>query len=85
MTPSLKRIQENWEALVNYFVTELPKIDKTIVSNSKYICIVRRSKDECTRIQISFALEVSPLLEDFLESFQAEGSLVHVLHLSMSK
>ena len=89
LLPALERIVKNWEPLVQYFLTTLPKTAaasrtlRMLESNIRYNRICRMLKSPTTLIQINFLLSLSTLYDRFLRLFQREDPLVHILHSEM--
>ena len=89
LLPALARIVKNWEPLVKYFLTELPKTAaasktlKLVESNPRYIRICRTLKSPSVLVQMNFLLGLTPLFDRFLKFFQREDPLVHILFSEM--
>ena len=78
LIPAVARVAQNWDALVQYFLTELPmsKPWKQIQKNEKYIRIARKLNDASMKVEMEFLIELEPL-------FQKEEPLIHILHEEM--
>ena len=78
-------VAQNWDALVQYFLTELPKSKawKQIQKNEKYIRIARKLNDAIMKVELEFLIKLEPLFDRLLKLFQKEEPLIHVLHEGM--
>ena len=80
--PALKKVEECWETTKACFLNFLPKEQsfKVTSKNESYISICHNLNNE-TRIliQMAFVVDLSVPYMNFLENFQTEGLMVHVL------
>lgn len=85
LIPAVDRVVKNWEALVQYFLTELPKSKswKLIEKNEKYKRICRKLNDPSMKVELLFILGLEPLFNRFFKLFQKEEPLIHLLHEEM--
>ena len=79
---AVARINDQWEVIKQYILT-LPSSNKSCESSSRYRSIRRNIEDETFIFTLHFITSVSPLFARFLTSFQSQGPLVHVLHISL--
>ena len=59
---------------------EMPKNDKTIIKNDKYIVIKKALESKEVEVEIEFLLSIKPIFDDFLTRFQKEEPMIHRLH-----
>ena len=69
-------------ALLEYF-KKLPDTDKKINSNERYkkIMVILTAPEMI--VQLCFLKSIKPVFDRFLQMFQTEGPLIHVLHQAM--
>ena len=82
MIPALERVRKQFPALKEYF-RKLPDSDKNIAKNARYKQIITLLTSPETMVQLCFLESVKPIFDKFLESFQAEGPLIHNLLLKL--
>ena len=82
LLPAVERVKEQFPALLEYF-NKLPEVDKKIKANDKYKRIMSILTSAEIIVQLYFLQDVKPAFDRFLEVFQTEGPLIHVLHPSM--
>ena len=83
LLPAVERVKEQFPALLEYF-NKLPEVDKKIKANDEYKRIMSILTSAEIIFQLYFLLQdVKPAFDRFLEVFQTEGPLIHVLHLSV--
>ena len=65
LIPAVARVPQNWDVLVQYFLTELPlsKAWKQIQKNEKYIKIARKLNDDSMKVELEFLIELEPLFD----------------------
>ena len=85
LIPAVSRVYNNWDALVQYFLNELPKSKawKQIHKNEKYLRIARKLNDDSMKVELVFLIELEPLFKRFLKLFQKEEPLIHLIHEEM--
>lgn len=80
----LKRIIEQWDNLVEYFIKQLPRekqFEKEVGSTARYKYIAELlKKPDITKMYLMFTLNIAEDLQVFLTKFQADEPLVHVLY-----
>ena len=69
-------------ALLEYF-KKLPEADKKIKRNERYRRIMSFLTSPETMVQLYFLESLKPVFDQFLQLFQTEGPLIHILHQSM--
>ena len=82
LLPAIERVRKQYPALKEYF-KKLPDSDKNITKNARYKRIMSMLTSSETMVQLCFLESVKPIFDTFLESFQAEGPLIHILHPCM--
>ena len=80
--PVCRRIIEQFSCLKKYFLTELPKHEKSMISSSKtrYLRLKADLENPETLVYISFIACVSSSVTQFLLMLQSKQPLVHVLY-----
>jgi len=82
LQPAVVRIVSQWSAIKSYF-KHLPEDDKAIEKNDHYKAFQILLDNPQTFVQLQFVSEVAPLFSGFLEMFQHEGPMVHVLYTAL--
>ena len=80
--PAVERVNAQFPALLEYF-KKLPETDKKIKTNERYKKIMTFLTSPETVVQMCFLESLKPVFGQFLQIFQAEGPLIHVLHQAM--
>ena len=62
---------------------EVPEPDKKIKTNERYKKIMTFLTSPEAVVQICFLESLKPVFDQFFQIFQAEGTLIHVLHQAM--
>ena len=59
LIPAVARVAQNWDALVQYFLTKLPMSKPwiQIQKNEKYIRIARKLNDASMKVEVEFLIE----------------------------
>jgi hypothetical protein len=80
--PVCRRIIEQFSCLKKYFLTELPKHEKSMISSSKtrYLRLKAALENPETLVYLNFIAFVSSSVTPFLLMFQSKQPLVHVLY-----
>ena len=73
------RIISQWPAITKYF-TGLPLENKTVSQNEQYKAVKRLLENPQTYVQLQFVADVAAMFIKFLQDFQHEGSMIHVLY-----
>ena len=79
MLPAVERVKGQFPVLLEYF-KKLPDTDKKIKSNERYKKIMGLLTAPEIIVQLCFLQSVKPIFDRFLQMFQTEGPLIHVLH-----
>ena len=82
MIPALERVRKQFPALKEYF-RKLQDSDKNIAKNARYKQIITLLTSPETMVQLWFYRLQEAIFDKFLESFQAEGPLIHNLYPCM--
>ena len=84
LLPEVVRALEHFQALEKYFLLELPRKQRSMTSNARYIRIKSQFMSNDTVAKMHFLLSVGGIFEPFLKFFQSEEPLVHSLHEKFS-
>jgi len=85
LLPCLQRLKDNWPAICQYFLKDLPQesqknhTSKHLKENDRYKRICERLKTHETLIQIHFLLSLTPMFQEYLTIFQKQEPLIHML------
>ena len=79
LLPAVERVKSQLPALLEYF-KKLPDTDKKIKSNARYKKIMVILTAPETIVQLCFLKSIKPVFDRFLQMFQTEGPLIHILH-----
>ena len=82
LLPAVERVKAQFPGLLSYF-KGLPETDKKIKINERYKKIMTFLTSPETVVQMCFLESLKPVCDQFLQIFQAEGPLIHVLHQAM--
>ena len=80
LLPAAERVKDQFPALLEY--KKLPEADKKIKGNERYRRIMSFLTSE-TMVQLYFLESLKTVFDQFLQLFQTEGPLIHILHQSM--
>ena len=80
--PAAERVKDQFPALLEYF-KKLPEADKKIKGNERYRRIMSFLTSRETMVQLYFLESLKPVFDQFLQLFQTEEPLIHILHQSM--
>ena len=78
--PVVGRLIEQWEPLQKYFTDLANKDPKNAPTSSTFKRSCARLQNKQTLVELHFLQSVMPLYHSFLELFQTEAPLVHVLY-----
>ena len=78
--PVVDRLIEQWEPLQKYFTDLANKDPKNAPTSSAFKRSCTRLQNKQTLVELHFLQSVMPLYHSFLELFQTEAPLVHVLY-----
>ena len=82
LQPAVVRIVDQWPALVSYF-KKIVEDDKSVEKNDTCICIRRLLDNPRTFVQLQFIADVASVFSTFVQLFQREGPMIHVLHSAL--
>ena len=82
LLPAVERVKSQLPALLEFF-KKLPDTDKKINSNERYKKIMVILTAPETIVQLCFLKSIKPVFNRFLQMFQTEGPLIHILHQAM--
>ena len=84
LVPALECLVQIKEALKKLLIEELPKQDKHLKDNEKYLDI--KGLESCEiAVEIEFIIKVKPLFDEFMTKFQKEEPMIHLLHPNCEK
>ena len=76
--PAAERVKDQFPSLLEYF-KQLPEADKKIKENERYRMIMSFLTSPETMVQLYFLESFKPVFDQFLQLFQTEGPLIHIL------
>ena len=82
--PVVVRAFEQFQAPEKYFLLGLPRKQRSMTSNARYIRIKSQLMSKNTVAKMHFLLSAGGVFEPFLKFFQSEEALVHLLHEKFS-
>jgi hypothetical protein len=85
LIPAVNRVLTIWEAVEQYFLRDLPKIDKGQEKSERYRRICRRLRDPMILVELHFLQSLESIFSPFLTLFQREEPLIHILHDQLSE
>ena len=59
---------------------DIPKNDKNISKNEKYLPIKRDLESKEVNVEIEFIISTKPLLDESMAKFQMEAPMIHILY-----
>ena len=80
LVPALEHLVQIKEALKELLIEELPKQDKHLKDNEKYLDIKKGLESHEIAVEIEFIITVKPLFDEFMTKFQKEEPMIHLLH-----
>ena len=63
----------------------MPKNDKNITRNDKYMTIKKSLESKDVAIQVEFLISIKPIFDNFMTKFQAEEPMIHLLFSNCEK
>ena len=81
--PALERIVRQWPGIKAY-VSNLEKNSRTVPKSINFKLIKKALQRPDTKVKLLFLLSVIPLFEEFLQDFQAEVPMIHLLYSRMT-
>ena len=85
LVPAIQCVMSMKTALVKLFVDELPKNDKNITHNDKYLIIRCALESKDVEVQMEFLMSIKPIFDEFLTKFQKEEPMIHLLYPNCEK
>ena len=80
LVPALERFLTVKKALEKLLLVEMPKNDKNITRNDKYMTIKKSLESKDVAIQVEFLISIKPIFDNFMTKFQAEEPMIHLLY-----
>ena len=84
LVPALECLVQIKEALKKLLIEKLPKQDKHLKGNEKYLDVKKGLESQEIAVEIEFIITVKPLFE-FMTKFQKEEPMIHLLHPNCEK
>ena len=78
LVPALQHLLHIKDALKKLLLEELPKQDKKIKENEKYLDVKKGLKSKEVAVEIEFLIAVKPLFDEFITKFQKEEPMIHM-------
>ena len=82
LLPAAEGVKDQFPVLLQYF-KKLLEEDRKIKGNERYRRIMSFLTSPETMIQLYFLESLKPVFDQFLQLFQTEGPLIHILHQSV--
>ena len=79
LVSALQHIVQIQDAIKNV-LQDLPKSDKRITANDKYLFIKRSHESKEVSLEMVFLVSIKPMFDDFMTKFQKQEPMVHMLH-----
>ena len=78
LVPALQHLLHIKDALKKLLLEELPKQDKKIKENEKYLDVKKGLESKEVAVEIKFLIAVKPLFDEFITKFQKEELMIHL-------
>ena len=85
LVPALERFLTVKKALEKLLLVEMPKNDKNITRNDKYMTIKKSLESKDVAIQVEFLISIKPIFDNFMTKFQAEEPMILLLYSNCEK
>ena len=85
LVPALQHLLHIKDALKKLLLEELPKQEKKIKENEKYLDVKKGLESKEVAVEIKFLTAVKPLFEEFITKFQQEELMIHLLYPNCEK
>ena len=85
LVPALQHLLHIKDALKKLLLEELPKQDKKIKENEKYLDVKKGLESKEVAVEIKFLIAVKPLFDEFITKFQKEEPMIHLLYPNCEK
>ena len=85
LVPALLRVLTVKGALKKLLLKEMPKKDKNIGKNDKYMAIKKSLVSKQVEIEIEFLISIKPIFDVFMTKFQAEEPMIYLLYSNCEK
>ena len=84
LVPALQHLVTVKDALKKLLLEGMPKNDKTIIKNDKYIVIKKALDSKEVEVEIEFLLSIKPIFDEFLTRFQKEEPMICCIPIARS-
>ena len=85
LVPALQCLLHIKDALKKLLLEELPKQDKKIKENEKYLEVKKGLESKEVAVEIEFLIAIKPLFDEFITKFQKEELMIHLLYPNCEK
>lgn len=85
LVPALERLVDISSAIKKLLLEDLPKSDKSIGKNDKYLAIKKALESKEVDVEIQFLISIKPIFDEFITKFQLEEPKIQELHPSCEK
>ena len=85
LVPTLQCLVTIKDAVKKLWLEDMPKNDKNISKNDKYLSIKRALETKEVDVEIEFIISTKPLFDEFMTQFQMEEPMIHMLYPSSVK
>ena len=73
------------KAVNKLLLMELPKNDRNISKNDKYLSIKKALESKEGDTEIAFIISIMPVFKEFMTKFQREELMIHISHQNCEK
>ena len=80
LVPALQCLLHIKDALKKLLLEELPKQDKKIKENEKYLDVKMGLESKEVAVEMEFLIAVKPCYDEFITKFQKEEPMIHLLY-----
>ena len=85
LVPTLQCLVTIKDAVKKLWLEDMPKNDKNISKNDKYLSIKRALESKEIDVEIELIISTKPLFDEFMTKFQMEDPMIHMLYPSSVK
>ena len=85
LVPALQCLVTIKDAVKKSLLIDIPKNNKNISKNDKYLSIKRALESKEEDVEIEFIISTKPLFDEFMTKFQMEEPIIHMLYPSSVK
>ena len=85
LVPALQCLVTINDTVKKLLLEEIPKNDKNISKNAKYLSMKRALESKEVDVEIELIISTKPLLDESMTKFQMEEPMIHMLYPSSVK